>query len=256
VKSAWIALIERRNLETAAAVHVTSQLEADELAAFRFNLTNICIVPNGVDLLSEGPLNHKISSAIAEIVAGSPYLLFLGRINWKKGLDRLIAALELVPQVRLIVAGNDEEGYQATLEALAESHGVTDRILFAGPVYGEDKRILFTHAAALITPSYSENFGNVVLEAMAAGCPVITTPEVGAAEIVRESGAGLVVNGNFRSLASGITQLIQNPESMSAMRTKGPESVVRHYTWDAVAKRTETAYLSVLQHSIQAIGCD
>lgn len=245
-KRAWITLVERRNLERAAAIHVTSNLEAAELRAFGFALPSVHVVPNGVDQLATGSQGTSCSAATSDLVAGSPYLLFLGRINWKKGLDRLIPALALLPDMRLIVAGNDEEAYLPALDALAEKHFVSSRIHFSGPAYGPDKQALLEHAAALVLPSYSENFGNVVLEAMAAACPVVVTPEVGAADIVRESGAGLVLDGHPDALAAGISGLLADPERLSTMGRRGREAIANRYTWDAVARTMEDLYRDVV----------
>jgi glycosyltransferase involved in cell wall biosynthesis len=171
-----------------------------------------------------------------------PFLLFIGRINWKKGLDRLIAALPGIPDCHLVVAGNDEELYQPELEALAATAGVRERMSFIGPVYGQDKSELFRRALMLVLPSYSENFGNVVLEAMAAGCPVAVTPEVGAADIVRESGAGAVLDGDPAKLGAGICTLIADPVALKRIGEKGREFVSLHYTWEAISLQMEAAY--------------
>jgi glycosyltransferase involved in cell wall biosynthesis len=241
-KTAWIRLVETRNLEAAAAVHVTSRLEADRLREFGFDLPALWLVANGLDLPpAEG---GTCPMALREVVTGPPYLLFLGRINWKKGLDRLIEALRRLPSIRLVVAGNDEEGYRRALESLAARHGVTQQVRFVGAVYGEEKQALLRHAGALVLPSYSENFGMVVLEAMAAGRPAIVTPETGAAEIVRESGAGIVLDGDPEALAAGIGALLREPERMQAMGQRGREAVASRYTWDAVAAAMESFYCS------------
>jgi glycosyltransferase involved in cell wall biosynthesis len=174
--------------------------------------------------------------------ADKPFLLFLGRITWKKGLDRLIAALPWVPDCRLIVAGNDEERYQPRLEALAIRVGVRERISFIAPVYGKDKIALYRRALMLVLPSYSENFGNVILEAMAAGCPVAVTPEVGAADIVRESGAGAVLDGDPANLGAGIRNLIANPVTLKRSGEKGRDFVLHRYSWEVVCLQMEQAY--------------
>ena len=103
-------------------------------------------------------------------------MLFLGRINWKKGLDRLIPAMAHVPGTDLLIAGNDEENYTPTLQALAERCGVAERVRFLGPVHGRDKWRLMATADVFALPSYSENFGIAALEAMACGVPVVVTP--------------------------------------------------------------------------------
>ena len=101
---------------------------------------------------------------------------------------------------------------------------------------------MLSRATALVLPSYSENFGNVVLEAMGAGCPVIVTPEVGAADIVRESGAGLVLNGDPRKLAAGIADLVCDPVRLTEMARCGANAVAARYSWDAVAGDMERLY--------------
>lgn len=244
-KRVWIRLVESRNIENAAVIHATSEIEAEEILRFGFKMPPVRVIPNGVDLLSDDGNAAPASARIAELAAGSPYLLFIGRINWKKGLDRLIEALAFVPDVRLVIAGNDEEGYRQALDALAVRLGVAERILFAGPVYGANKRLLLRESAALVLPSYSENFGNVVLEAMAAGRPVVTTPDVGAASIVRDCNAGVVVKGDPPNLGAGIRALLADSESAAAMGRRGREAVAKRFSWDEVAKGMEDLYKSV-----------
>jgi glycosyltransferase involved in cell wall biosynthesis len=250
-KSAWlkaslIGFVEKHTLEGAAAVHVTSGREADEARRFGFNLKNVREIPNGVDI-EAAPLT-TVSPEIASLIAGGPFLLFLGRINWKKGLDRLVAALAQAPEVRLVLAGHDEDAYQPTVEALADAAGVRDRIVFAGPVLGSDKTALMTAARALVLPSYSENFGNVVLEAMAAGRPVIVTPEVGVSNLVQQAGAGMVVEGSPRALGRALSALAADVALGNDMGARG-QAAAHHYSWDSVASQMETLYQSVIDRA-------
>jgi len=241
-KAALIGFFERRTLEHAAAIHVTSRREADEAEAFGFDLPPLCEIPNGVDAEApEGP----VSAAIGAIVAGGPYALYLGRINWKKGLDRLLRALALAPQVRVVIAGNDEDGYRKTLEPIAAAHGVAGRVLFAGPVKGADKIALMQHADFLILPSYSENFGNVVLEAMLAARPVLVTPEVGLSSLVRDAAVGIVADGDPESLGGAMARLASDRSLRATLGAKGRELAATRFTWDAVAARMEMLYARV-----------
>ena len=242
LKASLIAFIEKQTLEGAAAIHVTSRREAEEAADFGFNLPTVREVPNGVAMESSSDV--AISPGIAALVNGAPFVLFVGRINWKKGLDRLIAALPHAGEVRLVIAGNDEDDYQPTIEALATAAGVRDRVVFAGTVLGADKAALVTGARALVLPSYSENFGNVVLEAMAAGRPVIVTPEVGVADVVRDSGAGLVVPGSPDALGGAIASLVADPARGDEMGVRGRDTA-RRYSWDSVAAQMEQLYQEV-----------
>jgi glycosyltransferase involved in cell wall biosynthesis len=242
LKGAWIRLIERRNLAGAAAVHVTTETEAREARALGLPLPRVVCVPNGVDLavavLREGGLPPG--------GVGGDYALFLGRVNWEKGLDRLVRAWAHLRGVPLLVAGNDEEGYRPVLEAIAQEAGVGDDVRFLGPVSADAKWPLLAGAALLVLTSYSENFGNVVLEAMAVGCPVVVTPEVGAAEIVRESEAGVVVDGDPGVLGPALARLLADEPRRLAMGERGRRVLQERYTWDAVAERMERVYREIL----------
>ena len=241
LKRAWIEAVERRNLAGADAIHFTSRLEEADARKLGLPFRRALIVPNGVEDEEAGLAGEP------EPAEETGLLLYIGRINWKKGLDRLISALALVPDCRLLIVGNDEEQFQPSLEALAERHGVRDRVSFAGPIYGVEKTRLMSRAAALVLASYSENFGNVVLEAMAAGCPVIVTPEVGAADLVLASGAGLVAEGAPEKLAAAIGQVLGDRALRDEMRYKGRRAVASRYTWTALAKEMEKAYGEIVQ---------
>lgn len=240
-KQAWITLVERKNVEKAALIHFTSRIEADDASQLGLQIRKSCIVPNGLDMASADAVRETVMP-LGEL----PFLLFIGRISWKKGLDRLIAALPSILDFRLVIAGNDEERLKQKLERQAASAGVRERVSFAGPVYGEEKAALLRRARLLVLPSYSENFGNVVLEAMAAGCPVVVTPEVGAADIVRESAAGAVFEGDAKTLGAGIRGLIADPVALERMGQKGREFVRHRYSWETVGHQMEEAYLQVV----------
>jgi glycosyltransferase involved in cell wall biosynthesis len=109
IKSAWLKLIERSNLEQAAVIHVTSELEAKELSRFEWQLPKVVSVSNGV-ADPETTSRAMLSKDVANLVDGPPYVLFLGRLSWKKGLDRLLNAFALTNHAKLVIAGNDEEG--------------------------------------------------------------------------------------------------------------------------------------------------
>ena len=242
-KRALIRFIERPSLEHAAAIHVTSRREGDEIRSFGFALPPVEEIPNGVDLDNCPP--GAVSPEVQRLIDAGPFVLFLGRLNWKKGLDRLIAALAHAPGVRVVVAGNDEDGYRDTLQALAVRHGVAGRWSFAGPVAGANKAALLARAQLLVLPSYSENFGNVVLEAMAAGRPVVVTPEVGLSAAVRDAGAGLVVDGTPQALGEALASLASDAEAQSAIGARGRALAEARYSWDAVAAQMERLYQTV-----------
>lgn len=245
LKGLWIAAIERRNLERAAAIHVTSKREAEQASAFGLKLPLVREIPNGFTL--EDGAGQPASPAIEAIVHADPFALFLGRINWKKGLDRLIGALSRVPAIRLVVAGNDEENYRAVVDAMAARLGVSSRIVFTGSVHGADKAALLSNARFLVLPSYSENFGNVVIEAMATGCPVIVSKDVGLADTVLATRAGLVVDGDADSLGAAMSRLLGDAALRHEMGERGRTAARARYSWPVVAGQMEDLYSSLLR---------
>lgn len=242
-KELWLRLVERRTLARAAGLHATADLEAEEARMLGLPLSRIFVVPNGID--PEPPSSvETLSVPVCHVLSGAPFLLYLGRLSWKKGLDRLIPALARVPGTTLAVAGNDEEGIRPRLEALSREAGVAGRLVFLGPVDGADKAALLHACAALVLPSYSENFGNSVLEAMAAGRPVAVTPEVGLAGVVREERAGIVAPGDPAALGDALRALLADPDR-AAMGRRGAEAARRRFGWAAVAEQMEEVYEEV-----------
>jgi len=239
-KAAWLRLVERRTLARAAGLHVTAELEAEEARKLDLPLPRVFVVPNGIDP-EAAPSPDAPAAPVRDLLAGPPFLLYLGRLSWKKGLDRLIPAMTRVPDTVLAVAGNDEEGIRPKLEALTREAGVAGRVVFLGPVDGANKAALLHGCAALVLPSYSENFGNAVLEAMAAGRPVAVTPEVGLAGVVREERAGIVAEGDPIILGDALRALLADPDR-EAMGRRGVEAAGRRFGWAAVAAQMEAVY--------------
>lgn len=243
IKSAWIALIERGNLEGAAAIHTTSAVEARHLAGFGWRLPPIVTIPHGVDDPPAFAPASPLSADVAAAIAKPPVVLALGRISWEKGLDRLVAALPLAPAARLVIAGNDAEGGAITLGDQARALGVADRVtIVARHVEGADKEALFAAAQIFAMTSLSENFGLAAFEAMRRGLPVLATPDVGMSEIVREIGAGCVVDPAPASIAGALAAMLSDPAGSRAMGDAGRAHVSAHYGWPSIARRMVRLY--------------
>jgi len=246
VKKAWIGLIDRRNIEAAAAIHTTSAVEAEHLRSFGWSLPPVTTIPHGVDD-PEPTAGLAVSPDVAAIVANGPSVLALGRISWEKGFDRLIAALPQASDARLVIAGGDADGLASRLASEARRLGVADRVtILPRFIDGADKEALFGSASVFAMTSLSENFGLAAFEAMRRGVPVLATPDVGMAEIVREVGAGVVVDPSPAGIARGLTTLLADPGASRAMGEVGRQHVVAHYGWQAVAKLMEDLYRTVL----------
>ncbi|MEZ5978526.1 MAG: glycosyltransferase [Planctomycetota bacterium] len=207
-KRAWLALFERKNLEAAAAIHVTARNEWDELdevAGVRW--PRRVLVPNAVERAVHDGSTDGLSDEVREVVGGAPFALFLGRVNRKKGLDRLARALAVADRrVRVVVAGPDD-GFLAELLALRSQLGLEDRLRVLGAVSGRDRAALVDRAHLAVLASYSENFGNAPAESLAVGRPALVTPEVGMAELVERYDAGAVVAGEPKVFGAALSRL-------------------------------------------------
>ena len=148
-----------------------------------------------------------------------------------------------------------DENFAPKLVKLAAELRIADRVrILPRTVIGSEKERLFAAARLFVLPSYSENFGNTVLEAMRRGVPVVVTPEVGAAEIVRKSGAGLVVAGDPEPLGSAIGRLTADLNLARSMGEAGRQTAAR-FSWDRVAAEMEELYDS-LKHRVREVNVD
>jgi glycosyltransferase involved in cell wall biosynthesis len=242
IKRLWIELVERKSLAYASGLHVTAELEADELQAMGLAVPATACIPNGVEFpAAPAPLS---AGPFASLPPG--YALFLSRISWKKGLDRLITAWQWVPDLPLVIVGNDDENYQPKLEQLARSLGLAERVKFLGPASDAHKWALYANAEVFILPSHSENFGNVVAEAMAMGCPVIISAQVGIASLVQAGGCGVVCDCEPRELAAVVRAQLSDPQRRRAMGARGKQLVLRKLGWNAVAAQAEQFYCRII----------
>jgi len=230
-KEAWIRLVERRTIEGAAAVHVTSSMELRELRRFGLRLPRVESIPNGVSPPCEAlPLPRVPARDV----------LFLGRLEGKKRVDLLLRAIAAVPGVSATIAGPDD-GERSALIALRDRLGLGDTVEIRGPAYGDDKAALLCHHKLLAITSIQENFGNVVTEAMSHGLPVVATDRVGAAELLVRHQAGVVCEGEVTAVSTAIRQVLFDDDLREAMGHRA-RSASRRYSWDRIAASFESCY--------------
>lgn len=237
-KKLYSIFFQRRALREAMFVQALTPHEADVIARFGVPRERIRIIPNGLPQVTVLSLAKQAQSGANGTQIASGYGIFLGRIHPQKGLDMLVRALPLVlsrhPGMKIVVAGPDEGGYQSEIERLARSLGVRDRLAFTGLVKGEQKWKLLTGAKFFVLPSYSEGFSMALLEALAAGVPVVATKvcDVGTLET---SEAAILVDPTPHALASGLDSILSRPELAHRLSENGRRLVLERYTWEKVA---------------------
>jgi glycosyltransferase involved in cell wall biosynthesis len=243
-------LFERRNLRGAAALHFTTA-EEQELAAPHTCGTPGLVVPLGLNWeeYEVMPEPWQFRARYPEI-GDQPLILFFGRINFKKGLDILARAFGEVARMRadarLVIAGPDNEGWGERVRAWLAAAGVLDRTTFTGMLLGPEKLAVLKDADLFVLPSYSENFGLAVIEALAAGLPVIISDKVNIWREVESAGAGAVIPCDPQALANAILELLSQPEAAAHMGRQGRSLVQARFTWPGVARSLAEAYARIL----------
>ena len=174
---------------------------------------------------------------------------YIGRIAPIKNLDSLSRAFaRIAPEDwRLVIVGPDQENHAAELKALAQELGVSESIQFTGPKYGEDLQKAYADADIFVLPSYSENFGSVVIEALAHSVPVITTKGTPWQEL-EERKCGWWIDIGVEPLAAALKAAMSLSDAeRREMGARGRKLVEARYTWDAVGRAMVKGYEEV-QH--------
>lgn len=246
----YYQLFLKSSLKGAAAFHYTSEDEAKQCHRFLQLPNPYEIIPNGIDLTDFGrlPAYTELRDRYPEL-RGKKVLLFLGRINWKKGIDILIRAFARVAsekqEAHLLIVGNDEENYRQNVERWLTEYGIEERTTFTGPLKGKDKLMAFSGSDLFVLPSYSENFGMTVVEAMACGLPIVISDQVGISPVIRERNAGIVVKAEIDCVYQGIMDLLCNDATRKACVENGKKTVYELYDIHNVADRMIRFYAKI-----------
>lgn len=239
-KKLAMALFQRRDLESASLLLATSSVEYENIR--RLGLRKpVAIIPNGVNLAGAA-LPATAAPAERPRVA-----LFLSRVHPVKGLFNLVSAWTQLAPVgwRLRIAGPDEAGHLKEVLALVKGLGVQESVDYVGAVDGADKSALYNAADVFVLPTFSENFGVVVAEALAHGVPVITTRGAPWADL-ETFGCGWWVDIGVEPLVHALRKAMAlSDDERHAMGARGRD-YVRRYDWDDIARQTMDVYRWVL----------
>jgi glycosyltransferase involved in cell wall biosynthesis len=227
-KSVWLATSAGRLVKSAAAMQYTTPEERRLAESAIAGLPAGAVVPLGIedDLFSEPAT--RASSA-------SPYLLVLSRLDPKKRVDALIEAFHRLARVpglaawRLVIAGDGAPPYVRYLRRLGAAGEGRDRITFTGWVSGSEKTALLRAASLFAAPSFQENFGLSLLEAMALGVPVVLADRLDLARSVEAAGAGWRWIGGA-DLAGLLGDVMRDPAER-ARRGEAAARFARQFQW-------------------------
>ena len=217
-KFAWALLWERRNVERAALIIFNTQAEEQKARLCGWHLPESIIMPHIIDL--SGWRNLPPRSAFESIfpqVRGREVILFVGRINWVKNIDKLLEALAIVrrrrPSAALVCVGPSDNGHRAELERKVQELGLGDSVIFTGMLKGEQLKAAYARGNLLALVSQKENFGLAAAEALAAGLPVVVSTGVDLSADWESKGPVRRVVPTAGEIAQAITELLERTDT-------------------------------------------
>lgn len=251
-KKLYYNLIEKASLNNASAIQMLNQAEAQNVKPLNLR-SPLFIVPNGINC-QEFELQHNPKTFYEQFphTRGKTLILFLGRIDPKKGIDLLAPAfakaLTKFSNAHLIIAGPDSTGFLPTVQNYFTEEGCLDNVTFTGMLTGVMKYAALAAASIYVAPSYSEGFSMSVLEAMASGLPCIITKGCNFPEAANNQ-AAFVVDIESLAIANALLDCLSNPEQAKIMGERARKFVFEKYTWDQVARAMQLVYAEVLQQN-------
>jgi glycosyltransferase involved in cell wall biosynthesis len=241
-KRLYLRLVEHAHLAAADMVHVTSELEFAAVAA-RIESSKLRLIRLGVAPLA-------MPSNLPPDTGGVLRILHLSRLHPVKGLPTLLRGLAEArasdPRFQLTIAGDGNPDYERELRDLAGQLGLRECVSFVGHADAAMKARLLSEHHVFVSASQHENFGVAIVEAMAAGLPVIVTDQVGVAPDVAESGAGLVVPSDAGRLCGALLELGRDPGRRACMGRAAVRLATTRFTWDECCGELLASYRSVL----------
>ncbi len=247
MKKLFWPILQNPAFEVASCFHATAFAEYQDIRRLGFHQP-VAIIPNGIDIPSLAPKKANAHRT----------LLFLGRLHPVKGLDMLLpawqAVQDLFPDWHLRIVGSDvgyygKSGYLEELQQLVRKLGLK-RIEFLGGLYGIEKTQAYHDADLYILPSYSENFGLTVAEALAAGTPAIVTTGAPWSGLVSKE-AGWWIEAGIDSLITCLQNALgTTPERLEEMWERGRDWMQSEFSWTHIAMQMADTYQWLLDKSL------
>lgn len=233
-------LYQKKAVCSASVLHATSELESQNLLRL-VPEANVVVIPNGVSM----PTTDLCSGG----EGGDRTALFLSRIHPKKGIELLMESWSEVRPTGWVLKlyGPDSDGYGQKIKKDIERLGLEGCVELLPPVFGSEKSAVMQNADVFVLPSFSENFGNVVPEALSHGVPVITTTGT-PWSIIRDARCGWWVCPTKTGLSEAIAEATNMSDSqLNEMGKRGMELVVDRFSWETVSEQFTKLYQELVQ---------
>ncbi|MDF7818385.1 glycosyltransferase [Runella sp. MFBS21] len=239
-KKIFSVLFQKRFLKKANLIQINNHDELNDLRQYLgFQHPNVAIIPNGMQLdeLATLPPKGTFRQKFG-LPTDKKIVLFMGRLNIKKGLDLLLPAFQKYAQqyddTLLVLAGPDD-GYQALTERFISDHHLAHKMIMVGMLTGELKKAALADADIFALTSYSEGFSIAALEAMTAGVPALVSNRIGFDGTVAQYHAAHEVPLTVEGVLEGLVQMLQNPSYCDTLKKNAKKMVWELYDIEIVA---------------------
>ncbi|MBL1218292.1 MAG: glycosyltransferase [Planctomycetes bacterium] len=248
-KAVFLALRGKRDFNNAAALHFTTDTEKRLVEPLRLKPRPF-VIPNGIDWDEFENLPAPGSFRAQWHIDDAPLIVFLSRLHYKKGLDLLLPAFAEAcgsTDARLALIGPGEEAYVATLKTSTQKLGIAERVIFPGMIKGADRIAALADADLFALPSYQENFGVAVVEALAAGTPVLISDQVNLHHEISQARVGSVCPCKVEPLTRLLKEAMSDREKLAEMGRNGRDWVKRTFQWAIIVDSIDEMYRSITE---------
>ena len=251
LKQLYAAMLERPNLQGAAAIHFTSDQEAKISERFGTKSQDL-VLPLGVKPVVQNLQARQAVRAQYGIPGNRPLILFMSRLDPKKGFDLLLPALQQLmtegQDFHFVLTGSNAQDpdYERQIYAQIQQSALKERTAIAGFVSGEDKAALLQAADLFVLPSYYENFGIAVAEAMVAGVPVVISDQVYIWDQIQQAEAGWVSPCTVTGLVEQLRLALADGAERQRRGENAKAHALKNYSWKAIAHQMIETYRQIL----------
>jgi len=240
-------------IASANALVALSQKDVDVFRWMGADESKIHEIPLGVKDIFFEEIDEELVSRMRKRFDGDPIILSVGELSWVKGKDiplkALAALIRRFPKARLVYVGKNG-GIYKHLKELSRRQGLERNVLFEGYVPQDELIHYYSSADVLVHTSYAEGLSTILLEALAVGLPVVSTPAGGNAQLLMENKAGLVVPFNDpKSVCSAVEEILCNDRLRKALRDNGRSYAANNLTWNEVTRKYLTLYQNTVKES-------
>jgi glycosyltransferase involved in cell wall biosynthesis len=248
LKRLSLTMIEAPLLRHAAAVHFTSEVEKQEAESLGISMNSV-VIPLGIEEFSRQANRNLIIEQYPQL-QNKTIILFLSRLDPKKNIEGLLRAISIckntLQDICLIIVGDGNPDYVQSLKSLSSSLDLDQYVIWTGQLEGELKTSAFACADIFTLPSFSENFGIAVAEALMAGLPCVVGKGVAISKQIEDSDAGIVTNPTPESIAEGLSKLINNKAQRQKLAINARNLAHQEFSVDTMGNRLVALYQNIL----------